>query len=183
MGFLRRLLGQTDTKPWPPLGPIIYWPSAVPFHELDGYLFPPVEAKLMDVVGESHYQDSLELIGGGKTIDGVATPEQMAILLPEPSNTYDPNAVRVILGTQSKGMSGLCGYLSRDEAVTYRPIIDRVASAGLVTACRATLTGGWDRGRGDVGSIGVVLHLGTVADCEAELVREPPEPTWHGVSK
>lgn len=179
MGFLRRLLGQGEAKDsWPPRGPITDWPTAIPFHELSAYLFPTVGSKLVDVVGESHHQGSLEQIGGGKTVDGIARPDHTAILLPEPRNPYDPNAVRVILATKSKGISGHCGYLAREDAVTYRSIINRIATAGLVTACQATLTGGWDRGRSDVGSIGVSLHLGTVADCEVELVKEPPEPTW-----
>jgi hypothetical protein len=59
--------------------------------------------------------------------------------------------------------------------VAYRPVIDRVAAAGKVTACKASMTGGWDRGPDDRGSIGVILHLGTVADCQADLTKEPPE--------
>ena len=62
--------------------------------------------------------------------------------------------------------------------MAYRPIIDYLAAWGKVVAARASLQGGWDRGRDDRGSIGVVLHMGTVADCQAELVKDPPTASW-----
>jgi protoporphyrinogen oxidase len=44
------------------------------------------------VVGESHYQDALTAIVGGKRPESVRIPTQ-ATLVPEPDNPYDPNAV------------------------------------------------------------------------------------------
>jgi len=196
MGFLRRLFGggnAPDPRAWPstsrptappapawaPPGPITSWPGDEFEGQMGAYLFPPVGRKRVDVVGESHYQGTLQRIGGGRTTDGTRDPDHTAALLPEPTNPYDPNAVRVvILASHAAQKSGKVGYLSRENAVTYRPIIDRLAAYGKVTVCRASLKGGWDRGPGDRGSIGVDLHMGTVADCEAEMAKDPPKASW-----
>jgi ssDNA-binding Zn-finger/Zn-ribbon topoisomerase 1 len=99
----------------------------------------------------------------------------MAIFLPEPSNPYDPNAVRVGLGPPW----GKVGYLSREDAVRYRPVIDRLAAMGKVTACRASLKGGWDRGRGDRGSFGITLHLDTPPNLMLDVDKTyGPDPRW-----
>lgn len=180
MGFLRRL-GGSGGQQWPPRGPITYWPGDTISGRLDvsAYLFPPVGRSRVDVVGEGSYQGTLEQIGGGRTVDGMRNRDHTALLIPEPTNPYDPNAVRVILIPSTPGVpAGRIGYLSREDAVAYRPIIDYLARWGKVMAARASLQGGWDRGRNDRGSIGVVLHMGTVADCQAELVKEPPTPSW-----
>jgi hypothetical protein len=180
MSFLRRL-GGGGGQQWPPRGPITTWPGDTISGRLDvsAYLFPPVGRPVVDVVGEGSYQGTLELIGGGKTIDGMRLRDHTALLIPEPTNPYDRNAVRVVLIPSTPGVpAGRIGYLSRENAVAYRPIIDYLAAWGQVMAAKASMKGGWDRGRDDRGSIGVVLHIGTVADCQAELVKEPPTPSW-----
>ena len=66
------------------------------------------------VKGESHYQDALWQLAGGRTTDYVREPIS-ALLTPEPENPYDANAIRV-------SINGLrVGYLSRETAVLYRP--------------------------------------------------------------
>jgi hypothetical protein len=180
VGFFRRLVGSGGQQ-WPPRGPITFWPGDTISGRLDvsAYLFPSVGRSRVDVVGEGSYQGTLEQIGGGKTIDGMRNRDHTALLIPEPTNPYDPNAVRVVLVPSTPGVpAGRIGYLSREDAVIYRPVIDHLAARGKVMAARASLHGGWDRGRDDRGSIGVVLHMGTVADCQAELVKEPPTPSW-----
>jgi hypothetical protein len=182
VGFLRRLFGQQGQPvSWPPPGPITSWPGDSFNADVAAYLFEPKGRARVDVVGEGSYQGTLERIGGGKTIDGMRNRDHMAMLLPEPWNPYDSAAVRVlIVATQSSQKSGRIGYLSREDAVAYRPIIDRLATLGKVMGCRASLQGGWDRGADDRGSIGVVLRLGTPAQCEAEMVQSPPTPAWEG---
>jgi len=177
VGFLRRLFGGTPTQSWPPPGPITSWPVEPLRGEIDanGYLFPPVGRSKVEVVGEGSYQGTLEQMAGGRTVDGPRVRDHMALLLPEPTNPYDTNAVRVLLVPATTGATAKVGYLSREDAVRYRAVIDRLAAAGRVMACRASIKGGWDRGSGDRGSFGVTLHLGTMADCESELVREPLE--------
>ncbi len=178
MSFLRRLLGGRPSESWPPPGPITTWPPEPLRGGLDasGYLFPPVGSARVDVVGEAAYQGTLVRMAGGRTIDGPRNRHHTAVLLPEPTNPYDENAVRVVLVPSTPGAAtATVGYLSREDAARYRPVIDRLAAAGKVMACKASMTGGWDRGPDDRGSIGVILHLGTVADCQAELAKEPPE--------
>ena len=68
------------------------------------------------------------------------------MLIPEPENPHDANAVRV----EIKGRK--VGYLSRVEAAHYRSLL------GLGQApVAALIIGGWDRGDGDTGSYGMRL--------------------------
>jgi len=98
-----------------------------------------------DVVGESHYQDNIDKIAGGKTEEGHELQVD-AILVREPSNQYDKNAVRVDVN----GMT--VGYLDRASAKTY------IRKYGDVTTISsAVVVGGWKRGRKDSGSYGVRL--------------------------
>ena len=80
--------------------------------------------------------------------DGGRNRDHLATLVPEPDNPYDANAVRVIIVADSFGH---VGYLAREDAVAHRPVINRLASLGMVTACRASLSGGWERAGTTVG--------------------------------
>jgi len=135
---------------------------------------------VLEVAGESHYQRTLERIAGGRTPHGPRNTEHIAALIPDPANAHDTNAVRVVVmpvrsaanPTLQRGQAwGLVGYLTRKDAVAYRPVIDAAAAVGAVIGCMAELTGGWDRGTGDRGFFGVILHLGLPRDCEAEAAR------------
>jgi len=161
MGFLRRLLG------------------GGPRHvELTATLVQPArEDATVQVVGESNYQPVLIAASGGRTTEGAVNPAHMAVLYPEPTNRYDPNAVQVRIA------EGLVGYLSREDAVAYRPVIDRLAGAGTHLGALGWITGGWQRGR-DIGTFGFTLHLGTPAETMAEIVLDeiPPreDHQWRG---
>jgi HIRAN domain len=91
------------------------------------------------VVGESHYQDALTAIVGGKGPDSVRIPTQ-ATLVPEPDNPYDPNAVAVYIAGRK------VGHLPRPAAHAFAPVARRLADQQRVGTCSATITGGWDRG-------------------------------------
>lgn len=130
------------------------------------------------IVGEGRRQEALEIAGGGRWDDGVRDPRQWAVLVREPANPADSNAIAVYL--RLKGDQAVhVGYLSREDAKRYRPAFDR-ANANVL--CHAELRGGWDRppskkgtvtmdvtgryvgdhgdhNRCDRGNIGVVLHL------------------------
>ncbi len=130
---------------------------------------------VVKVVGESFRQEALERIAGGRGPTGVRNQDHLAGLRPEPDNPKDPEAVEVEIDAL------LVGYLSRADARAYRPIIDRLATHGLAMACQASLIGGWDRGEGDRGAIGVQLHVGTPAQLWAEIdtmfgPSDPPAP-------
>jgi hypothetical protein len=109
---------------------------------------PPVNAPFaIPVVGESHYQDTIEEVCGGRTPEG-ADRECEAELIPEDDNRYDANAVRVEIDGRT------VGYLARPDAVDYRRLHRR-----RLMRCPAVIRGGWDRGVGDRGSFGVCLDL------------------------
>jgi len=102
----------------------------------------------IEVVGESHYQAALLAVSGGKTPDGPERTDHVAQLVLEPTNPYDRNAVRVEIDGR------LVGYLPKAFASRLAPTLRELAAPAF---CQARITGGWDRGRGDTGSFGVVL--------------------------
>jgi hypothetical protein len=121
------------------------------------------------VVGESHYQQALLRICGGKSIDGHHRG-CIAALIREPHNEYDRHAVAVQIDAQK------VGYLSRDDARAYGLLLERLASEGCVGACDAEIRGGWNRGGGDEGHFGVVLFLAPPRYCHPDDPAPPPPP-------
>lgn len=118
----------------------------------DGELPGPGEFDF-DIVGESHYQENLEELAGGRGEES-AEINVIAVLSLENSNKYDKNAVRV-------DIDGLTvGYLSRDDAIDYRKKIAAAGAADKTLACKAMIVGGWNRGK-DKGHFGVKLDLPT----------------------
>lgn len=105
-----------------------------------------------EVVGESHYQEALARITGGKTADGHEF-ECIALLEPEPGNRNDPNAVTVTIEGE------LVGYLSRPHAKAMTIIFKRHNLAGAEAS--ALIVGGWSGrgGRKAEGHFGVKLDI------------------------
>ncbi|MBX5470805.1 MAG: hypothetical protein IRZ21_13030 [Thermoleophilaceae bacterium] len=104
----------------------------------------------VEVVGESHYQQALRSICGREAWTEVRH-ECVALLVPEPTNPHDPNAVMVQIDGK------LVGYLSRADAVAYRPTLRPLAAQGKAAACHAVIAG---RGPGSrTSNLGVFLHL------------------------
>jgi hypothetical protein len=127
------------------------------------------------VVGESNYQAALEQAAGGRTPDGCTTSLITAELVREPRNRYDHNAVRVDIAGQ------VVGYLPRTDAPLYHQLITTLWERGLPATCWAQLTGGWDRGPYDRGSIGIVLNIDPrLQPCGQEV--NLPLPAHHRVS-
>ena len=106
----------------------------------------------VDVVGESHYQDALEEICGGRTEDSQRL-NVSAYLVPEDDNPYDSKAVRVDIEDRT------VGYLDRETARSFREQLGKAGCGGMVARCPAIIVGGWDRGGGDRGHFGVKLDL------------------------
>jgi len=106
----------------------------------------------LDIVGESHYQSSLEKICGGKTKQGHKKIVQ-ATLIHEDDNPYDDKAIRVDI----EGMT--VGYLSKTNARKYRKKLENVGHPWITVSCPAMIVGGWDRGGGNKGFFGVKLDL------------------------
>lgn len=100
---------------------------------------------VIGVVGEAQRQDALEKLTGGRTREA-AYLEVTAVLVPEPGNPHDSNAVRV----EIEGL--LVGYLSRADALAFGSLEEPPKS------CPATIVGGWKRDD-DEGMFGVYLDL------------------------
>jgi hypothetical protein len=104
----------------------------------------------LEVVGESHYQDALWRLVGGRTTEPVRY-DTTAELIAERNNPYDDNAIAVSIGGET------VGHLSREDAAVYRPGLQRLITKHSGVAFRATIVGGGPRGSG-VGYLGVFLH-------------------------
>lgn len=101
----------------------------------------------LDVVGENRYQRNLTKIAGGKKVESARKIVDV-IVIPEPNNPFDKNAVRIDINELP------VGYLSKNDALRYR---ERFGQQGA--RCHGVIVGGWDRGNGDTGSFGVRLDL------------------------
>ena len=109
-----------------------------------------VGGRLVNVAGESHYQEALREIVGSRGPGEVAVDTE-AVLVPEPSNPHDPKAVMVQIDRK------LVGYLPREEAVAYGPTLAELAGRGRTGLCEARIAG-----RGDesgTSNLGVFLRL------------------------
>lgn len=178
MGFLKRMLATDQDRPtttapaaWaPPQQPL---PGALPARPatqwrprdgaqrcinhagvrpdwmVDGMPVTVYEGRdRLSVVGESHHQDSLWAIVGGPKTSGRVRHQDTAILVPESDNQYDANAIAVwIRGAH-------VGYLSREDAQTYRPGLDKLAEHGPVGLWATVAGGGYDQ---QVAILGVFL--------------------------
>lgn len=134
MGLLSRLLGNRSAPSSGALQPTI-------FHGTE----------TLEVVGESQCQAALWQIVGGFRRNPVRWPCQ-AVLLPEPDNGYDRNAIRVLVD----GL--LVGYLAREDAAVYLAGLHRLIAtceSGCV-GLEGVIVGGGPRD-GRIGFLGVFL--------------------------
>lgn len=111
------------------------------------------------VHGESHYQPALhETARLATEQDGERVFQ--AILVAEPDNEYDSNAIAVY------SEAGKLGYIPRDDAPDYRPVFEEIARQGCrAGVCEAVLVGGTP----NKPSFGVVLRLSDPVSCLGEL--------------
>lgn len=163
MGFLRRALGGGGTRQL----------------SLNATYFKRLrDDAVVHVVGEAYRQHNVSMArppGPQDLPPGLPPPPAgfyKAMLIPEPSNQYDRNAIAAHLW--SGGTWTMVGYLARPDAAAYQPVfsyLSRTAdpSATPTIACDAALIS-------EYGGTGVVLHLGTPAECVAELVTDDRTP-------
>jgi hypothetical protein len=105
-----------------------------------------------EVVGESHRQDALDAICGGKCEEGHNLKVTVQLCLVD-GNPHDPNAVGVFLDRQ------LVAYIPRHLAAEMRANLLHTSPEGRPVTCDAKVVGGWDRGDGDEGHYGLKLSL------------------------
>lgn len=120
------------------------------------------------VVGERYHEQALRrLLPGKLPMDGIDQPET-ALLVREPHNKYDSNAVRVEIRGQH------VGYLPAEDARRYRPIFDHMANGGCVPRVKARM---WARPRLDyvIDRTGEMKQIDTgKINCDVTLAL--PEP-------
>ncbi len=109
-----------------------------------------IGGRLVNVAGESHYQEALREIVGAPAGEQVAVDTE-AMLVPEPSNPHDPNAVMVQIDGR------LVGYLPREEAVAYGPALEELGARGRTGLCEARIAG--RGGESGTSNLGVFLRL------------------------
>lgn len=119
----------------------------------------------LEVVGEASYQPELERLAGGRTDQSARVPV-VATLATEPTNRHDPNAVAILVA------GCVVGYLSREQAVRYKPLIANLEAEDRIPTCSAVIVGGWSR-PGDHGHFGIYLHLAEPHEC---VMRNQPAP-------
>ncbi len=105
------------------------------------------------IAGAAHYQNELTHICGGRTKEGLHEHDFdcAALLVPEPSNSYDRTAVAVIIH------GAKVGYLHHGLSGEFCRVMRRGGFADA--ACEAMIVGGWDRGARGQGSFGVRLNV------------------------
>lgn len=97
----------------------------------------------MEVVGESHYQPALRAAARGRAADGWDEGILVeAAVIPDPSNPYDRNAVRIEVDGQ------LVGHLPRHAAAPYQRELLGAADGGAWGTCTARILGGGHRSYG-----------------------------------
>ncbi|MHB8958483.1 MAG: hypothetical protein ACYDAN_02540 [Candidatus Limnocylindrales bacterium] len=180
MAFLRRILG--SGRPSAPSGATGFVVNATWFTRLR-----PDAA--LEIVGEAYRQELVLKCRPprpGDLPEGVPMPAPgffKALVMPEPTNEYDRNAITVVLWAGDTWTQ--CGYLSREDAVRYGPVFAYVAhrraangepAGSEAIACDAAQVP-------ERGGVGVVLHLGTPGELVAELAtddRTPAAHAWQG---
>jgi hypothetical protein len=100
-----------------------------------------------EVRGEAAYQNELSNIVGGKKQDS-ANFNCYAILVPEPNNAYDKNAVVVIVNNM------VVGYLPKEQCKEYKKCILKSGFGGVEV--NAVIVGGWKNQKSE-GHFGIIL--------------------------
>jgi hypothetical protein len=142
MGILSWLFGRRSPQDNPRIPP--------------AYLFlaPGDGEHSVQVVGESNYQASLRWAARGTNTEGPNNSRVYAEVIPDPTNRYDSNAVRIQVGGR------LVGYLARADAAAYQSLLLPFAASGRIPACEARIKGGYTTDDGFHASLGIELYMG-----------------------
>jgi hypothetical protein len=121
------------------------------------------------VAGTSYYQAAIAAVVGAPRPGGYDQRMQAA-LVPDPSNAYDSNAVRVIIGGRH------VGFMPRDRTAFIGPrIVALTAVHGEPVKVPCRVVGGWTKSDGGSGSFGINLGLGGAVPARARP-HKVPEP-------
>jgi hypothetical protein len=121
----------------------------------------------IEAVGTAEHQDELELVAGRRTEAGV---DHLcgALLVPDPKNPYDANAIAVVIASR------VVGYVPSNIAPSLKYAL-RVG--GFIAAgCAAKIVGGWARADGDIGDFVVRLDAQWPFKLRSIAKETPPSP-------
>lgn len=109
----------------------------------DYFSWPDIYQFDFDVVGESNYQEAIKQLAEENAIPPEANSRykigiMMAHLIPENDNPYDDKAIRIDIDGRT------VGYLSRDNARSFRRRLSRKKISNQITTCMAIFIGGED---------------------------------------
>lgn len=116
------------------------------------YIWPELEGFDFEIVGESNYQSSIRRLAGDHG-NNSSDASFRAMLVPE-DNAHDSLAVRV----DGEGV-GTVGYMSRDDARSFRRRLAAKKLRDSTTFCSAQVTGGGTARNGTKLSYGVRLGI------------------------
>lgn len=88
-----------------------------------------------ELAGEFYYESAIRPLLGHLILDQDKELLTEASLVPEPDNPYDPNAVSIRIG------GAVVGYLERDDAREFAPVVHRLAASGVHIATSARVWG------------------------------------------
>ena len=118
-----------------------------------------------EIVGESHHQRVLAAIAGVDP-DGVKHHCE-AVLIPEPGNPDDPNAVLVAIDGRR------VGYLTREDAALYGEWMTELGIDAMTASCPAFICGGFVDEEGRQAPYGVKLGLAWPPELEGPKEHGP----------
>ena len=116
------------------------------------YRWPNLGNFDFEIVGESSYQQALCSLTGSHG-DNSPDKECTALLIPEGNNPHDGAAVRVDIDNMT------VGYLSREDARSFRKRLCAKKMSGQLTCCAALIVGGFRMKNGLKASYGVKLDI------------------------
>lgn len=105
-----------------------------------------------EIVGESHYQETLARLAGERGTQSVERRYKAKLVL-EDHNLHDPKAVAVRIDNET------VGYLSREDARSYRRRLGQKRLSGINATCDAIIVGGGTRRDGERLFYGVKLDM------------------------
>ena len=120
---------------------------AVPVHH-----WPTLEEFAFDIVGESNYQPTLKALRGDPddpAMDGIGT----ALIVPENDNSYDNQAVKVMVQNLT------IGYFAKEDARSFRKRLAAMKLGTSVTSCGVQITGGHTLRNGETAHFGARLDI------------------------
>lgn len=105
-------------------------------HQAVAYYWKPTSHyQRFQLIGEFYYQSAFKKLVGNHGDSG-AYLECLAMLIPENTNTFDNQAIRIDI----KGMT--VGYFNRNDARRFRIRLNTKKLTGQITTCNVIIEGG-----------------------------------------